>query len=109
MKFHQAALLSVFSEAQGNNRKQRDVGVEVIINIIRNIFTQPAPWSGKSQASRSSGQWRLLGPPEHSSVVSLNGHHCEVSLQQNWKPLNYEEGAMDAFLLKSTKAFHLTE
>ena len=57
MKFHQAALLSVFSEAQGNNRRrQRDVGVEVIINVTRNFFTQPAPWSGKSQASRSSGQ-----------------------------------------------------
>lgn len=56
MKFHQAALHSVFSEAQGNNRKQRDVGVEVTINIIRNIFTEPAPWSGKSQASRRLGQ-----------------------------------------------------
>lgn len=51
-------------------------------------------------------------PSVHLSTAqlwSLNGHHCEVSLQQNWKPLNYEEGAMDAFLLKSTKAFHLTE
>lgn len=56
MNFHQAVLLSIFSEAQGNNRKQRDVGVEVINNVIRNFFTQPAPWSGKSQASWSSGQ-----------------------------------------------------
>lgn len=70
MKFHQAALHSIFSEAQGNNRKQRDVGVEVIINIIRNIFTQPAPWSGKSQASRSSGQRGLPpSPPKHSSFM----------------------------------------
>lgn len=108
MNFHQAVLLSVFSEAQGNNRKQRDVGVEVINNVIRNFFTQPAPWSGKSQASWSSGQWGLPpSPPEHSSVVNV--HHGDVSLQQNWKPLNYKEGAMDAFLLKSTKAFHLTE
>lgn len=51
-------------------------------------------------------------PQVHLSIAqlwSLNVHHGDVSLQQNWKPLNYKEGAMDAFLLKSTKAFHLTE
>ena len=51
-------------------------------------------------------------PHVHLSTAqlwSLNVHHCDVSLQQNWKPLNYKGGAMNAFLLKLTKAFHLTE
>lgn len=70
MKFHQAALLSVFSEAQGNNRKQRGVGVEVIINIIRNIFTTTCPHGVASLKPVGAQDSRLpLGPPEHSSVV----------------------------------------
>ena len=41
MKFHQAALHSVCAEGQGNKRKQTDVGVEVIVNIVKDLFTQP--------------------------------------------------------------------
>lgn len=35
MKFHQAALHSVFSGAQGNNGKQIYLGVEIIIKLLK--------------------------------------------------------------------------
>lgn len=65
-------------------------------------------WQVSSQSELRTVE-ATLGPPEHSSVVISERAPLWGVPATKLKPLNYEEGAMDAFLLKSTKAFHLTE